>query len=99
MSHKQFRVGFLKNDASPGSLGHWLRNLDSLKNIIKNLCFYVLINILYLYVDLRPKKVSKTKFGAEFEAIITDFGEAARQKSFLRIHLSAFIQSLCIRCR
>ena len=33
------------------------------------------------------KKSSKSKFGAEFVVTITDFGEAARQKSFLRIHL------------
>ena len=30
----------------------------------------------------KPKKSSKSKFGAEFVATITDFGEVARQKSF-----------------
>ena len=33
------RGGFLKNDASPSGLGHWFRNLGSLTNIMKNLCF------------------------------------------------------------
>ncbi len=30
------------------------------------------------------KKSSKSKFGAKFVATITDFGEAARQKSFFK---------------
>ena len=34
-----------------------------------------------------PKKSSKSKFGAEFVVIITDFGEAARQKEILSTHL------------
>ena len=39
------------------------------------------------------KKSSKSKYGAEFVATITDFGEVASQKSFLRVHLcfTAFV--------
>ncbi len=71
----QTRGGFLKNNASLSGLGHWFRNLGSLKKNIKTSVLY------YIYMR-RIKKSFKSKFGAEFVATITDFGEAARQTDF-----------------
>ena len=39
------------------------------------------------------KKSSKSKSGAKFVATITAFGEAVRQKGFLRIHPSQLKES------
>ncbi len=63
--------GFLKNDASPSGFGHWFRDLDSLENNIKNKLTFDIYAL-----------TSKSKFGAEFVATITDFGDVAKQKVF-----------------
>ncbi len=52
------------------------RNLDSLKNIIKISVFRYLLTFDTYASTYELKKSSKSKFGAEFVAIITDFGNA-----------------------
>ncbi len=61
-------------------LGHWFRNLDSLKNIIKKTLYTISTTLtFYIYASgYKLKKSSKSKFGAEFVATITDFGEAKK---------------------
>ncbi len=44
-------------------------------------------NIYHIIKSSEPYVKTRAKTTHEFVATITDFGEAARQKSFLRIHL------------